>query len=84
VDREIRKAAAAIGLDPRHIATHDGRRSVITNLYASGDMDLEDVARFVGHSDVSTTKGYVQSEGERPVIVSRKALELLDPRRRRE
>ncbi len=84
VDREIRKAAAAIGLDPRHIATHDGRRSVITNLYASGDMDLEDVARFVGHSDVSTTKGYVQSEGERPVIVSQKALELLDPRRRRE
>ena len=79
VDRAIRKAASAIGLDPRHIATHDGRRSVITNLYASGDMDLDDVARFVGHSDVNTTKGYVQSEGERPTIVSQKALELLDP-----
>jgi integrase len=38
VDRAIRKAATAIGLDPRHIATHDGRRSVVTNLYASGDM----------------------------------------------
>ncbi len=60
VDRAIRKAATAIGLDPRRIATHDGRRSVVTNLYASGDMDLEDVARFVGHSDVNTTNGYVQ------------------------
>jgi integrase len=84
VDRAIRKSAAMIGLDPRHIATHDGRRSVVTNLYASGTFDLNDVARFVGHSDVSTTKAYVQSEGERPKIVSQKALELLDPRPRRE
>ena len=41
--------------------------------------DLEDVARFVGHANVSTTKGYVQTEGERPVMISQKALELLDP-----
>ena len=80
VDRAIRRAAAIIGLDPRRIGTHDGRRSVVTNLYASGSFDLADVARFVGHSDVNTTKGYVQSEGERPAIVSQKALELLDPR----
>ncbi len=79
VDRAIRKAASKAGLDPTQLGTHAGRRSVVTNLYASGDFDLADVSRFVGHSDVSTTQGYVQHEGERPLLVSRKALELLDP-----
>ena len=80
VDKAIRKAAEQIGIDPSEVSTHTGRRSVVTNLYASGDLDLEDVARFVGHSDVSTTRGYVQSEGERPLMVSRKAFEILDSR----
>jgi site-specific recombinase XerD len=54
VDKAIRKAAQEIiGIDPSEIGTHTGRRSVVTNLYASGDLDLENVARFVGHSDVS-------------------------------
>ena len=78
IGKAIRKAAQEIGIDPSEIGTHTGRRSVVTNLYASGDLDLEDVARFVGHSDVSTTRGYVQSEGERPQMVSRKAFEILD------
>lgn len=78
VDKAIRKAAVTAGLDPTGIGTHTGRRSVVTNLYASGDLDLDDVARFVGHSDVSTTRGYVQSEGERPQMVSRKAFSILD------
>ena len=79
VDKAIRAAAIAAGIDPSHLGTHTGRRSVVTNLYASGNFELEDVARFVGHSDVGTTRGYVQHEGERPALVSRKALELLDP-----
>ena len=79
VDRAIRAAAVRAGFDPRELATHTGRRSVVTNLYASGMFDLADVARFVGHSDVATTRAYVQHEGERPTIVSRKAFELLDP-----
>jgi hypothetical protein len=28
---------------------------------------------------VATTRGYVQHEGDRPTMVSRKAFELLDP-----
>ena len=79
VDRAIRRAATAAELPTGPLGTHAGRRSVVTNLYASGTFDLADVARFVGHSDVATTRGYVQSEGERPLVVSRKALELLDP-----
>jgi integrase len=78
VDRAIRRAAVAAGIDPTGIGTHTGRRSVVTSLYASGDLDLHDVARFVGHADVSTTRGYVQSEGERPQMVSRKAFGILD------
>ena len=78
VDRAIRLAATKAGLDPDGLGTHAGRRSVVTNLYASGSLDLADVARFVGRSDVATTRGYIQHEGERPRQVSKKAFELLD------
>jgi integrase len=78
VDRAIRKAAANAGLDPAGLGTHAGRRSVVTNLYASGSLELEDVARFVGHSDTSTTRGYIQHEGDRPRQISQRAFELLD------
>jgi hypothetical protein len=47
VDRAIRAAAAQAGLDPTGLGTHAGRRSVVTNLYASGTFEIEDVARFV-------------------------------------
>lgn len=79
VDRAVRAAAERAGLDPAGLGTHTGRRSVVTNLYASGVFDLADVARFVGHSDVATTRGYVRHEGERPRLVSERALQLLDP-----
>ena len=52
---------------------------MVTNLYASGSLDIADVARFVGHTDVATTRGYIQHEGERPRQVSEKAFQLLDP-----
>ena len=78
VDKEIRKAAGKVGLDPARLGTHTGRRSVVTNLYAEGSFDLADVAGFVGHADVATTRGYVQHEGDRPAQVSARAFELLD------
>ncbi|MDH4076310.1 MAG: hypothetical protein OEW29_10270, partial [Acidimicrobiia bacterium] len=46
---------------------------------ASRSSVAADVASFVGHSDVATTRGYVQHEGDRPLLVSLRALEFLDP-----
>ena len=77
--QQIRTAAEKAGVDPKGLGTHAGRRSVVTNLFASGSLDLEDVARFVGHTDTATTRGYIQHEGDRPRQISEKALELLDP-----
>ncbi len=82
VDRAIRKAAEKVGLDRSQLGTHTGRRSVVTNLYATGTFDLGDVSNFVGHADVSTTRGYVQHQGDRPAQVSVRAFELLDPKRK--
>jgi len=79
VDRAIRRAAERADIDSAGLGTHAGRRSVVTNLFASGSLDLEDVARFVGHNDVATTRGYVQHEGDRPRQVSERAFQLLDP-----
>ncbi len=79
VTKEIARAAKAAGLDPTGLATHSGRRTVVTALYANGGMDLGDVARHVGHADPSTTAGYVRSLGHRPSDTARKAAQLLDP-----
>jgi len=62
----IRRAALVAGLDPEGLASHSGRRTVVTALYADGGLDLADVARHVGHSDPSTTAEYVRSLGHRP------------------
>jgi len=79
VTKEIARAAKAAGIDPIGLASHSGRRTVVTALYADGGMDLADVARHVGHSNPSTTAGYVRSLGHRPSDTARKAAELLDP-----
>lgn len=66
------------GIPRAGIGTHAGRRSVITNLYGAG-LDLSDVARFVGHSQTSTTAGYVQHLSGRPERTAAIAAKLLDP-----
>ncbi len=58
VDRAIRAAADTVGLDRSALGTHNRRRSVVTNLYATGAFDLGDVASFVGHRQ--------HDEGQRP------------------
>ena len=79
VTKEIERAAKAADLDPSGLASHTGRRTVITALYADGRLDLADVARHVGHSDTATTAEYVRSLGQRPADTARRAAELLDP-----
>jgi len=79
VTKEIERAAKVAGLEPKGLASHSGRRTVITALYADGRLDLADVARHVGHSDTTTTAEYVRSLGQRPADTARRAAELLDP-----
>ena len=79
VTKAIARAAEVAGLDPAGLATHAGRRTVITALYADGGVDLADVARHVGHSATATTAGYVRNLGTRPVDTARRAAQLLDP-----
>lgn len=66
-------------IDATGIASHIGRRTVVTALYAAADLDLSDVARHVGHSHTKTTAGYVRDLGQRPQDTARRAAELLDP-----
>ena len=76
--KAVRSVAEAAGVDTASLGTHTGRRTVVTALYGSG-LDLDDVARHVGHGSTATTAGYVQSLGTRPERTARIAAELLDP-----
>lgn len=76
ITKEVGRICAAVGIDPDGIATHTGRRTVITALYVDGAV-TEDIAAAVGHSDPSTTRGYVQSLGDRPTITARRMAALL-------
>ena len=77
IDKLMRTKAEALGLDPRKLGTHVGRRSVVTALYTAG-ADLEDIAQHVGHQSTRTTAGYVASRGERPKHTAALAAKLLD------
>ncbi len=57
VDNRIRKFCKRAGIEPAKSA-HDIRRTVATRLYRSTH-DIELVRRFLGHSDVQTTWGYI-------------------------
>ena len=60
------------------LATHAGRRTVVTTLFVDGDEALEDIARFVGHAKPATTAGYVKRLGRRPEAVAKRAAAVLD------
>ena len=78
VDALMRRKATALGIDPTHLGTHVGRRTVITELRNSG-VPLDDIAAHVGHANTSTTEGYVQGSGTRRQDTASVAFTRLDP-----
>lgn len=58
------------GLEPSK-STHMGRRSAVTNLAANG-VPLHEVADYVGHSSLETTRGYLHDRPARSVAVAGK------------
>jgi len=77
VAKVVKQAAKTAGI-AADIATHAGRRTVVTNLFVDGDEALEDIARFVGHAKPATTAGYVKRLGRRPEAVAKRAAAVLD------
>ena len=79
VSKAVVRAAERAGLDASGLATHTGRRTTVTVLYAEAGLDLSDIARYVGHAGEATTAGYVRHLGERPKNTAAKAAAILDP-----
>ena len=79
INKTIRHAATAAGIDANKLATHTGRRSVVTALYADGGESIDEIARFVGHASPTTTAGYIRDLGSRPAAFASRAARLLDP-----
>jgi site-specific recombinase XerD len=58
VAKVVKHAAKTAGItETGHLATHPGRRSVVTTLFVDCGEALEDIARFVGHAKPATTAG---------------------------
>ena len=79
VQRAVERAAEAASIDANGLATHGGRRTVITVLWSEGDESVEDIAELVGHADPKTTAGYIKRRGKRPERIARRSAQLLDP-----
>jgi len=79
VAKAVTRAAERAGLETDGLATHTGRRTAVTVLYAEAGLDLSDIARYVGHAAEATTAGYVRSLGERPKATAAVAASMLDP-----
>ena len=77
VDNRIRKLCTRAGIIPAKSA-HDIRRTVATRLYRNTH-DIELVRKFLGHSDVQTTWGYIvdidgEEEDRRKVVEALRGL----------
>jgi hypothetical protein len=75
---EGEREVAVVDVVRLDVATHTGRRTVVTTLYVEGAEALDDIARFVGHAKTSTTAGYVKRLGQRPRTVADRARGVLD------
>jgi hypothetical protein len=82
VAKVVKQAAKTAGIAV-DLATHAGRRTVVTTLFMDGDEALEDIARFVGHTKPATIAGYVKRLGRRPEAVAKRAAAVLDAQGRR-
>jgi integrase/recombinase XerD len=60
-DLALREAMEKCGLDNKGISTHSTRRTFITRLAQSG-IPLSTVQTIVGHSDVTTTRRYIEND----------------------
>jgi integrase len=78
VAKVVKQGAKTAGVESE-IATHTGRRTVVTTLFVEGSEALEDIARFVGHAKPATTEGYVRRLGRRPKAVADRAASVLEP-----
>ena len=80
VDNRIRKLCRRAGIEPAKSA-HDIRRTVATRVYRSTH-DIELVRKFLGHSDVQTTWGYIvdiDAEEEDRIRIVEALKDISDP-----
>lgn len=61
VDRQLKNVAKRAGVDNVH--PHRFRRTFATSLYNRG-MDIHEVQRLMGHSNINTTLGYIYSDDD--------------------
>jgi hypothetical protein len=65
VAKVVKQAAKTPGI-AADLATHAGRRTVVTTLFVDGDEALEDIARFVGHAKPATHGGLCEAARSAP------------------
>lgn len=56
IAKVVKQAVKTAGITAQ-LGTHAGRRTVVTTLFVDGGEALEDIARFVGHAEPTTTAG---------------------------
>lgn len=78
VTKAVQRLARKAGVATAGLATHTGRRTVVTALYTEAGADLADIARHVGHANTATTAEYVRDLGRRPQQTAAEAARLLD------
>jgi integrase len=81
VTKALHRLAKDAGIDPEGLATHTGRRTLITALYGTAGIDLADIARHVGHRSQATTADYVRDLGDRPERTAQAVIGLFGEQR---
>ena len=80
IAKTLQRCARTAGISTEDLATHTGRRTLVSTLEAAG-VARALVSDAVGHSDQATTETYVHRDHTRSREVSAIAARLLDPKR---